>query len=44
MADMSDYADMIRAIIQEAQDELLEFEIDSGYLVITDGMDSEVIW
>ncbi len=50
MADMSNYADRIRGIMQEAQDELLSFEIvcdidhHVSHLVIIDGLDEEVIW
>lgn len=46
---MSDYADRIREIIQEAESELLEFAVDisdsgSDRFIIRDGMDEEVIW
>lgn len=50
MADMGDYADRIRGIMQEAQNDLLDFEIicDSEHrvhhLAIIDGMDEEIIW
>jgi vacuolar-type H+-ATPase catalytic subunit A/Vma1 len=50
MSSMSDYADRIREIIQEAENDLLEFGIECSYpcgvshFVIRDGGDDEVIW
>jgi hypothetical protein len=44
MADMSEYADRIREIMQEAQNEMLTFDIIGPHFVIEDGVDHEVIW